>query len=341
MWVIWYRNHKVVKASQPAFLLIMILGCFLISIAIFTNSWDELYGWNTEQLSVLCTSTPWLVILGVMLIYCSLFSKLWRVNKVLSFRRRRVKVHQVVWPAAVLLLSALCLLSIWTALEGFDWVRIELNSVTGESIGKCKGEQTVAYFTPIFLLTVLPCLLTLFMAFKTRDVDQTYSEANWIFILILLQIQVLLIAIPVFRILEVESSNGRYMAQIMVFWIFSMSPILLIIAPKAWKIHFQKDVATKSVRGQRASAVRVSGVNDAVVNSLRSSVVANPRKSTIQHKVHTDSSSSPKKHDVGTKEAVVSSFVSMDTTDKTGAAEDQGCLSSVELVPVGTGEYEV
>jgi hypothetical protein len=170
-----------------------------------------------------------------------------------------VKPQHVIWPAILLLLCAIAMLSAWTVVEGFDWVRIEIEPLTGESIGKCQGQHTKAWFTPIFFLVVIPALLTFYMAYKTRDVDSAYSESNWIFILILIQFQMLLVSIPVLHILEMNSSTGRYIGQTLLFWTFSATPILLIIAPKAWTVHFTNSKQENRVRGRRGS-VTVSGI---------------------------------------------------------------------------------
>jgi hypothetical protein len=82
IWIALYRKHSVVVAAQPFFLVMLAIGSFLIAICTFTNSWDESYGWTEEQLGRACTSTPWFATFGVILVYSSLFSKLWRINKV-------------------------------------------------------------------------------------------------------------------------------------------------------------------------------------------------------------------------------------------------------------------
>jgi hypothetical protein len=181
-------------------------------------------------------------------------------HQVLSFRRAAVKTQHVLWPALLLLLCAVTLLTAWTVIEGFDWVRIEIEPLTGESIGKCQGQHTKAWFTPIFLLVAIPALLTFYMAYKTRDVDSVYSESNWIFILILIQFQMLLVSIPVLHILEMDSSIGRYIGQTLLFWTFSATPILLIIVPKVWTVHFEKKKKENNVRGKHGS-VTISGVS--------------------------------------------------------------------------------
>lgn len=257
VWITIYRNHAVVKASQPIFLYMLAFGSLLISGAIFTNSFDESYGWTTNQLGNACASTPWLLIVGHIINYSALFTKLWRVNKVLQFRRRRVEIQHVVWPMGLLVLTAIGLLTAWFLVEGFRWERIVLDEYTGESIGKCEGNHTAEWFVPIFLLTIVPTIMTLIMAIKTRDVEATYSESNWIFVLILIQLQVLFVSIPVLNILETVSTEGRYTGQVMIFWTFAVSPVVLIVGPKVVSVYRRNQERQK--RGQRSNG-RVSGI---------------------------------------------------------------------------------
>jgi hypothetical protein len=194
---------------------------------------------------------------------CS-FTQLWRINKILQFRRRAVTVRQVVWPIAILVITAIGLLTAWTIVEGFDWNRIEIDN-DGESLGKCQGENSKAWFTPIFLLIVIPVLMTAFMAWRTRDIHDDFSESSWISILIAVQIQVLIVAIPVLNIIEMDSADARYIGQMILFWVYPVSTILLLIGPKVHSLHFQK-AGTKK-RGDTGGGVHISGVDGSVVSS--------------------------------------------------------------------------
>ena len=115
--------------------------------------------------------------------------QLWRVNRVLQFSRRKVNMAHVLWPAWLIEAAAITLLSIWTAKSSYQWERVELDE-TGESMGSCVGENEFKLLVPIGILVMVPTILTGIMAYKTIDVDATYSEAKWIFSLMLVQCQV-------------------------------------------------------------------------------------------------------------------------------------------------------
>ena len=54
---------------------ILMWGCFLMTSAIFTISFDEGRGWTDEALDRACLIAPWLVSLGYITMYSALFMK--------------------------------------------------------------------------------------------------------------------------------------------------------------------------------------------------------------------------------------------------------------------------
>lgn len=210
LWVYRYREKKIVRAAQPVFLYLLLVGSFLISLCIVTNSFDESYGLTVEQLGILCTATPWLLICGIQVIYSSLWMKLWRINKVLQFRRRAVTAASVVWPAAVVFFIVLLILMFWTIYEPFIWYRYIYDPLTGATKAKCCALKTRYWFTPIFILMNIPVLLTMIMSWKTRDVSSDYSETTAVFYLVIFQVLIMLVTIPTFRLVEHDTSSKRY-----------------------------------------------------------------------------------------------------------------------------------
>lgn len=79
----------------------------------------------------------------------------------------------------------------WTATTEYGWQREEIDHETGETMGKCDGPgNDYGFWIPIAVLTLIPPLMTGVMAYRTIDVDAAYSEAKWIFALMLVQCQV-------------------------------------------------------------------------------------------------------------------------------------------------------
>lgn len=259
IWVFMHHKHQVVRAAQPYFLYLVCFGASVSVSAIFTLSFDESYGWSEDKLSSACMATPWLASLGHIITYGALFSKLWRVNRVLQFARRKVNMIHVAWPSALLAALALVVLGLWTGLDPLTWTRTETNVITGESIGECVSETPVAYIVPLIVILLIPTLLTMYMAWKTKDVDDAYSESRWIFIMVLVQVEVLLFMVPLIPLLHDVSTDGRYIGYSLLLWTFPMSAMCLIVGPKVFAVHRRKERSSGLKRGATGH-VRVSGL---------------------------------------------------------------------------------
>ena len=88
------------------------------------------------------------------------------------------------------MIAAVSILTIWQIVDPLRWVRVEVDKATGESIGQCDSDTLVQFVIALAGVMIVPSLLTCLMAWKTRDVDDSFSEHSWIFTLVLIQLQV-------------------------------------------------------------------------------------------------------------------------------------------------------
>lgn len=264
IWIFKNRNHPVLKAAQPHFLFVICFGSIITACSILTISNDESYGWSEQQLSSACMGTVWLIFIGYCMIYSALFTKLWRVNRVLQFARRKVEVRHVAWPMGILIISVLIVLSLWTALEPLHWNRVEINDFTGASIGQCDSKNTLAFIIPLACIALIPTVLTMLMAWKTKDVDDSFAESWWIFLLIVMQLEIIVVSAPIIVLLRDVSTEGRYVGFVMMLWTFPMSTLCVIMLPKM-AAHYRDVkgiVTTNRTRGGGVSGeVRISGIS--------------------------------------------------------------------------------
>lgn len=75
LWVWIYRHHSLVLAGQPIFLLALCGGCLMEAVAIVLISFDESHGWTVEALTGICKALPWFIVLGHIVTYNMLFTK--------------------------------------------------------------------------------------------------------------------------------------------------------------------------------------------------------------------------------------------------------------------------
>uniref|UniRef100_A0A7S4N921 G-protein coupled receptors family 3 profile domain-containing protein n=1 Tax=Odontella aurita TaxID=265563 RepID=A0A7S4N921_9STRA len=282
----WKTNHAVVRASQPELLYVLEFGALVVTMSILTMSFDESYGWDDAMLDGACIAMPWLISLGYIVIYCAVFSKLWRINKVLQFHRHTVQVHHVMAPFVFFLVAAVALLSIWTAVDPFTWERTVINEDTSESYGRCHSDNFLAFAIPLLVLMFAATVLAAIMAYKTKDIDSKYSESNWIFYAIAIQIQVVIVGVPVLVILNDASADASYLGRVLVIWTIPVSTILLIVGPKIAGVLFSPRELSQPRGAGGVGAISVSGISRAFPKSsfkCNSSIMSREsRPSTMQ-----------------------------------------------------------
>jgi len=122
-----------------------------------------------------------------------------------------------------------------------------------------------AFIGTIAFVAVSPMGMTCWMAWKTRDVDDANSESWWIFVLVLLQLELCLLGAPFIAILRNLSTDGRYVGFVIILWAFPMSTLVLIMLPKLLAFRQAQrgegDQQPKRKRGQRANDVPISGMS--------------------------------------------------------------------------------
>jgi hypothetical protein len=75
------RKHRVIRAAQPPFLMLVCVGTLVMASAIIPASIDDSVA-SQKGCNIACVLRPWLSTCGFTVAFSSLFSKLWRINKV-------------------------------------------------------------------------------------------------------------------------------------------------------------------------------------------------------------------------------------------------------------------
>ena len=253
LWTITHRNTKVVRYSQPEFLVAICVGCMISSLSIIPVNMDdhgaddtitgferivtppnvnfETFNYPYVQFSnatgspkgaldTSCMLSLWLYSLGFVLTFGSLFAKVYRVSKIFGgakqLMRAVVKSKDMILPiAGVLVLDAAVLLA-WTMYNPLKWYRFVLTE-----------DQ---YKNP--LTSIGKCDTT------TR---LTESSSGWLFLTPLALIHFVVLVVG--NVLSYRSRNiatayqeGKYIAMAMVsnLQVLALSiPVLLIVADNA------------------------------------------------------------------------------------------------------------
>ena len=160
VWTQLHCKHRVVLASQPFFLRIICIGCFIMASAIIPLSIDDSIA-SIEGCSKSCMAFPWLLSIGFTTTFAALFSKVWRLNQVISnsmqMRRVTVKETNVILPFVVLMTANIAVLVAWTIVDPLQWVRTE--PFLFQSHGYCQSENADRFLIPIGIINGIALIL--------------------------------------------------------------------------------------------------------------------------------------------------------------------------------------
>ena len=200
---------------------------------------------------------------------CFPFHQLWRLSKLLSLRRRAVGIQQVLLPFSLIIACSVTVLAVWQGMDPMMWIRENIDDDPEEawvSYGQCNSPDigVVPFVVPLALLFGIIIAMTLAISWKMRDVQSDLSEAKWIFIAIFSHLQIWVIGVPVYLILDGVSKDAAYLITVALTFIFSNTFVCFMMWPKMVAKHFGKSDGKKQGRisvQQGSATTRVSGLN--------------------------------------------------------------------------------
>jgi len=244
-----YKNHRVVKASQPIFLYLLLFGTFLMGLAIVPLAIDDSIT-NPQGCDIACVAFPWLLVLGFSSSFAALFSKVWRINKIfkasLSMKRIKVKTSDVMIPFIILITLNVVLLLSWTIIDPPKYVRIYKSE--SESFGTCWSNWSTASITIVILLVLLNSSAVIFanvQAYRARFISDEFSESKYIGSIMASFLQILLVALPLI-FLVYENPRAFFFVVSSIVMITSTSLLLLMFVPKLIYVWNKSDPSYKT-----------------------------------------------------------------------------------------------
>lgn len=238
LWSLVLRNHPVVRASQPFFLVMICIGAFIIGCTIFPMALDD-GSLDQKGIDRACMSIPWLITVGWTILFSGLFAKLWRLNRIHDsasrFRRVELKARDVLWPFCVLLSVNTVILTVWTVADPLLWKRIEKSDT--ESYGICTADTESSTWKVCFSLVVLCNFVALILvnweAYKARKMNTEYSESKFIALSMLSYLQLFLVSIPTLFLVP-DNPRASFFVRSMIIVGLSMSVLLVLFVPKVY-----------------------------------------------------------------------------------------------------------
>ena len=264
VWTYIKRRHRVLRASQPFFLLVIVGGILLTIAAIMPlsflqetvddigrESFSSLKEDNEESstLSVFtCTSPIWFLSIGFTTMFSALFAKTWRINKIFhnprGFSRLSVTPKDVMWPFVVLLLANVLTLSLMTALVPLEYVR-KVNPGTDawnrviSTYGQCQSTTdrwggAVPYVIVLALINLGVLVVAIVQAYEARSIQSEFSESHYIAVTMICILQTIVVAGPVLALVH-DQPQAEYVVMVCAVFIICAITLGCIFGPKILK----------------------------------------------------------------------------------------------------------
>ena len=235
VWTYMKSEHRVVKASQPGFLVMICVGTLIMGLSILPMSIDDSVA-SVRGCSVACMATPWFVSIGFTTAFSALFSKIWRLNQLfenaVNFRRVVVRAKDVLMPFIVLLTLNVTLLLTWTFVDPLYWIRTAPDD-SMQSYGRCvaKGNAWKYLLSLIVVVNFLALALANIQAYKARNISTEFAESTYVMMTLGCFLQALLIGLPLLVLVQSDSTANYFVRSALVFVVCS-AMLLLMFVPK-------------------------------------------------------------------------------------------------------------
>lgn len=243
-WVLFtfsFRKNTVILAAQPSFLYMMCAGVFIMISAVIPMSLQEPI--SKSGLDLACLSIPWLLSIGFVTSFSSMFCRTWRLNKVIDkarrFQRVKVEVKDVLLPFVILLVLNVIVLSVWSTIAPLEWVRIDLSNYdvfgrSRESYGKCASKDAAAEATFVTLLLIInlsAVVFSLYQSYLARNHPSQYNESYYVAIAMASKLEAILLGVPVLILLR-DNPTASFLVRSILVAIICCAILLPMFVPK-------------------------------------------------------------------------------------------------------------
>ena len=245
LWMIWaYRHwHGFLKASQPWFLVLIIIGIGFTTSGGILAEYDHVSHVPDDtvavgargrypELDASCERQVWYFFIGNSLTFGSLVAKLWRVTVLLvnpTMRDIRVPIHHYLRYVGVFVVLNAAILLAWT-LSAPPYYRLEIfePSAVGQKErwhGACEvlPDGALPYALTLLTLHLVLIYFGIYLCNRSRKVHAKYSEGKSIAFILWQYTQMTLLGILVGAMVYPFTASGSPTAYFIVRWLEPLS----------------------------------------------------------------------------------------------------------------------
>jgi len=241
-WIYANRDSKQVKAWQPFFLNLVLVGCLISSSSIITLVQQN----DSDEPVYACAVFPWLYTVGFSITFGTLYAKILRVYKLFQAAAdtRRITVTQtetLKWVGFITLVDII-IVAVWTGVDPLAWTRVIVSTdIFGEpleSVGYCTSTSWKIFVSLITCWHLLLLLRACFLCYQTRHISTKFAESRYLAVAMVSHLQIFAISIPILVIVGDDPTASLFIRSAVIF-INDFAIMLIIFGTLMYSVHFK------------------------------------------------------------------------------------------------------
>ena len=262
------RKHKVIRASQPMFLYMVLMGCCISTSTIIFFGLDDGGDYDKAD-DVNCMFQPIFYSLGFVFSFAALFAKITRIAKI--FGNRKLAKVTITWvdmmkPIVGLLLVDLIILILWMndAEAALKWERVpktvdSMGNVL-ESTGLCRSDSPWFYGGLILGLHFFVLIYGNYMCYKSRNAGTAFSESKYVFMAMVSNLQIMALGVPML-VMVYDNPVSNYFMRTGIVFMNDVGVMLLIFIPKFQLVFFGTEEQLNAATSTSTSSGTAQGTS--------------------------------------------------------------------------------
>ena len=274
-----YKDRPSVRSSQPFFLHMNCIGCFLMAFSVVFRAFQEPL--PSHILDFACMADYWFVSVGFITAFSSILCKTLRLNRLFrkakTFRKIKVKPRDVVYPFFILLGLNVIILTVWSTVSPLRRKRIPIENYDrfgrkiNNSFGICMSDNEKLGSSMLWLfygVNFLAVVFANYQSYLARGIPTEFNESKYMAMCMALLLEASILGFPV-GLLSRKNPTANFLINAMMTFVFCIAVMLPTFLPK-WR---QRGV--RKGRGMRQSAkVAVSNApSEPLIDTIRRLII--------------------------------------------------------------------
>jgi hypothetical protein len=221
-----YRKQKMIRASQPGMLNLMLLGSFLGALQVLNTTFD------ISDAS--CEAGLWFGHCGFVLLFGTLLLKCWRVHAIVNnsgMKRKKISEKLIV----SVTLSALLFVCVYLLMMTFVG-QIHYSEKRAEVANQDTVEVECRFVHPethlvLFMMEACVLLVGSYLCYKTKDVPDVVNEAKPIAAATMVIFVLCILVFPLVFVIGLDPVNRQFVVALSIA-LSIISTLMILFLPK-------------------------------------------------------------------------------------------------------------